>query len=44
MQKTFIITAECAESDGLYVICRENQLNGFLEECGYGCSECRNYQ
>ncbi|MFF2532185.1 phospholipase D-like domain-containing protein [Brevibacillus sp. NPDC058079] len=46
MLKTFMIIGDpsCAGSDCIYVICREDQLKGFMESCRFGCSECRSYQ
>lgn len=46
MQKTFMIIGDpsCAGSDPIYVICSQDQIDGFMRESGYGCSECRSYQ
>lgn len=46
MKKTFVVSGDpsCAGSDVLYVICREDQMEGFLRRSGFGCSECRSYQ
>ncbi|PLS19493.1 hypothetical protein CVD28_03495 [Bacillus sp. M6-12] len=44
--KTYIITGDpsCFGEGAIYVNCPESFISSFLEECGYGCQECRNYQ
>lgn len=41
--KSYIITAECS-SGAIYVMCREDQIKGFVEDCDFGCKECIDYQ